>query len=162
MEQCFLCRRWMTPQEVRRRVLPVSQSQGDTLSAVPGVSFFVHTAPVSVCPACDDALATRRPGISGWVVTIGAGLVIVATLLWLTAAIIDGIGLAWHAGHRKVTFFLSGLILWRGARLVRRIRPPADAEQLSYRSEESTIPTEAVTHDGQGQERRTKWQQKNR
>jgi hypothetical protein len=121
MEQCFLCRRWMTLQEVRRRVLPVSQSQGVTLSAVPGVCFFVHTAPVSVCPACDDALATRRPGIGGWIVTIGAGLVIVATLLWLAAAIIDGIGLAWHAGHWKVAIFLSGLILWRGARLVRRI-----------------------------------------
>ena len=121
MERCFLCRRWMTPREIRQRVLPVSQSQGLTLSAVPGVSFFVRTAPVSVCPACDDALAARRTGISGWVVAIGTGLVVVATLLWLAAAIIDGISLAWHAGYRKDAFFLSGLILWRGARLALRI-----------------------------------------
>lgn len=121
MEQCFVCRRWIPPQDVCRRVLPVSQSQGFTLSALPGVSFFVHKAPVSVCPACDAALATQPPRLGRWGVTIVVGLVLVATLQWLVAAIIDGMALAWRAGYWKVAVFLSGLIFWRGARLVRRM-----------------------------------------
>jgi|GEM_PF-5833643 len=121
MEQCFICRKWIAPWDVCRRVLPVSQSQGFTLGALPGVSFFVHKAPVSVCPACDAVLAAQRPSLGQWGMTIVVGLVLAATLQWLLAAIIGGMTLAWRAGHWKVAVFLSGLILWRGARLIQRL-----------------------------------------
>jgi hypothetical protein len=123
MERCHLCRRWINEQEVCRRLLPVSQSHGVTLSAVPGVSFFVHTALVSLCSACDAAIAAQqRPGLGGWAILCVFGILTLALVEWLCAAIVDGIWMAWQKGDYKVVAFLLGLAGVCGARLARRVR----------------------------------------
>jgi len=113
----------MNEQEVCRRVLPISQSHGVTLSAVPGVSFFVHKALVSLCSACDAAIAAQqRPGLGRWAILCVFGILTLALVEWLCAAIMDGIWVAWHEGAYKVVAFLLGLAGMCGARLAHRIR----------------------------------------
>jgi len=93
------------------------------LSAVPGVSFFVHKALVSLCPACDAAIAAQqRPGLGGWLILCVLGILTLALVEWLCAAIVDGIWVAWHEGDYKVVAFLLGLAGVSGARLARRVR----------------------------------------
>src|SRR5262249_7868817 len=106
MERCFICRTWIAEQDVRRRVMPVSQSRGVTLGATPGVSSFVHEAPVSLCPACDAAEEAKSATIGQW---IKAGI-----LLWLgwgvcvllLSALVRYVGLFWAVG------VLSGGVCW--------------------------------------------------
>ncbi len=117
MDRCHICRVVIEEQEVRRRVLPVAQTRGVTVSASPGFSSYVHEAPVSLCPTCDAAVT--HPSRTRWQLVKGI------ILCWLGVGIVGNllaVGLrSIMAGQVLVpALVVGGLCGWFGARYWQR------------------------------------------
>lgn len=131
MERCFVCRRAVQNRDICRRVMPVGSSSGVVFSRYPGWSTFVHSAPVTLCPTCDAAEASRFRQPLSWPQTIWYGALMLLIGIWCVAALTHlFIDLArWQAW--KSLALLICLLGWGGLRFVQTWRETKALFQLS-------------------------------
>jgi hypothetical protein len=122
MERCFVCRREVEEFDICRRVMPVGSSSGVVFSRYPGWSTFIHSAPVTLCPACDAAEAYRFSQPLSWPKTIVYGALFLLIGSWCVSALVHlFIDLSRWQAWRTIALLVC-LLGWGSIRFVQNWR----------------------------------------